>query len=471
MGTIPSPVIKSDLRAVLRDGARKIRQQGQRTLVSISDEIEPLDAIDLYERAGRKVSDRFFWSHPDEGLTFVGLGIAQALDAVEGSRFRQIGASWQHLIDRAIVEAPCGLPGLGPLLFGGFAFDPQRSRSGLWQGYPSGRMVLPSVMVTLRDGAAWLTCNVLVGPDSDPDADIAATVALYEELATPTLPWRNYMPRTMRTDVHELPPAAEWKGQVSSMTRDIAASILEKVVLARAVHLEASEPFDTADALERLSSNTPNCFVFAVARGERCFLGATPERLAKVHEGKISAMGLAGSARRGVTPAEDSEVGERLLKSAKDRHEHMIVVQALRNGLSDLCESLQVPPTPSLLKLKNVQHLHTPLTGTLRSGITLLDVVERLHPTPAVGGHPREIALALIREWEGFDRGWYAGPIGWIDGQGNGEMAVAIRSSLVHQNEAFLFAGCGIVADSDPEHEYAESCAKLKPMLWALTGE
>jgi isochorismate synthase len=471
VGTIPSPVIKSDLRALLRDGARKTRRQGQPTLVSISDETEPLDAIDLYERAGLKVSDRFFWSHPDEGLTLVGLGIAQALDAVEGSRFRQIGTSWQHLTDGAIVEAPCGLPGLGPLLFGGFAFDPQRPHSGLWQGYPDGRMVLPSAMLTLRDGAAWLTCNVIVGPDSDPDADIAATVALYEKLAMQTLPRRDYMPGWVRTHVQELPSAAEWKGQVSSTTRDIEEAKLEKVVLARALRLEASAPFDTAQALERLSSNYPDCFIFALARGEHCFLGATPERLAKVHEGEISAMGLAGSTRRGATPAEDSELGERLLDSVKDRHEHAIVVQALLDALGDVCDTLQVPPMPLLLKLKNVQHLHTPLTGTLRRGITLLDVVERLHPTPAVGGHPRGVALALIREREGFDRGWYAGPIGWIDGEGNGEMAVAIRSSLVHQNEAVLFAGCGIVAGSDPEHEYAESCTKLRPMLLALTGE
>ncbi len=469
MGTILSPAVKSDLRAMLRDGAQRAKRQGQPTLVSITDEIEALDAIDLYERAGLKVSDRFFWSHPDEGLTIVGLGITQALDAVEESRFRQVGTAWRLLSDRAIVEAPGRLPGLGPLFFGGFAFDPQHPHSDLWQGYPDGRMVLPSVMLTLRDGTAWLTCNVMAGPDSDLDAEIAATVALYEELAAPTL--TRYRAGRVRADLHELQPADAWQARIRTTTRDIAESKLEKVVLARTVRLQASEPFDTAQALERLSSHYPDCFIFAVARGERCFLGATPERMAKVNDGQFSAMGLAGSARRGTTPAEDNALGAQLLNSAKDQHEHMVVVQALLDGLGDLCETLHVPPSPTLLKLKNVQHLHTPLSGTLRQGVTLLDVVERLHPTPAVGGHPRDVALALIREREGFDRGWYAGPIGWIDGRGNGEMAVAIRSGLVHQNEAFLFAGCGIVAGSDPEREYAESCAKLRPMLLALTGE
>ncbi len=469
MGIISGPAIKSGLHMLLRDGARKAQRQNQPALVSITDEIEPLDAIDLYERAGLRVSDRFFWSHPDEGLTIVGLGIAQALDAVEGSRFRQVGTSWRHLTERAIVEAPGGLPGLGPLIFGGFAFDPQRPRSPLWQGFPAGRMALPSVMLTLRDGGAWLTCNVMVGPDSDPDAEIAATVAHYEELST--LPLPRHRSGRLRADLHELQPADEWQARIRATTQDIAASKLEKVVLARAVRLEAPEPFDTAQALERLSSQYADCFIFSVAHGERCFLGATPERMAKANDGEFSAMGLAGSARRGMTPAEDAELGEQLLNSAKDQHEHRVVVQALRDGLGDLCETLRVSPTPTLLKLKNVQHLHTPLSGTLRQGVTLLDVVERLHPTPAVGGHPRDVALALIREREDFDRGWYAGPIGWIDSQGNGEMAVAIRSGLVHHNEAFLFAGCGIMAGSDPEREYAESCAKLKPMLMALTGE
>jgi isochorismate synthase len=469
VGTILGPAVKADLRAMLRDGAQKAKRQGQPTLVSITDEIEPLDAIDLYERAELNVSDRFFWSHPDEGLTIVGLGITQALDAVEESRFRQVGTAWRHLTDRAIVEAPGRLPGLGPLLFGGFAFDPQRPKSDLWQGYPDGRMVLPSMMLTLRDGAAWLTCNVMVGPDSNLDAEIAAAAAIYEELATPTL--KRYRTGKVWADLHELQPADEWQTRIRATTRDIDESKLEKVVLARAVRLEALEPFDTAQALERLSSHYADCFIFAVARGESCFLGATPERMAKVDDGEFSAMGLAGSVRRGATPAEDDDLGQQLLNSAKDQHEHEVVVQALLDGLGDLCECLQVPSSPTLLKLKNVQHLHTPLSGTLRRGITLLDVVERLHPTPAVGGHPRDVALALIREREGFDRGWYAGPIGWIDGQGNGEMAVAIRSGLVHQNEAFLFAGCGIVAGSDPEREYAESCAKLRPMLLALTGE
>jgi isochorismate synthase len=164
-------------------------------------------------------------------------------------------------------------------------------------------------------------------------------------------------------------------------------------------------------------------------------------------------------------------LGEQLLASAKDRHEHEVVVRTVVEALGPLCDQLDVGATPSLLKLGNVQHLYTPVTGHLCSACTLLNVVERLHPTPAVGGRPREAALALIREREGFDRGWYGGPVGWIDQRGEGEFAVAIRSALLHGTQATLFAGCGIVADSDPEREYAEAALKLKPMLSALGAE
>jgi menaquinone-specific isochorismate synthase len=271
--------------------------------------------------------------------------------------------------------------------------------------------------------------------------------------------------------MHELQSAVEWKTQVGRSASDIAAGKLGKVVLARSIRLESTDPFDTANALRRLTTQYARCFVFAIARGESCFLGATPERLLQVRDGQIRTMALAGSLRRGATPDEDRELGESLLNSSKDQEEHAVVVRTMAKGLGDLCTALDMPPSPSLLKLQNVQHLCTPITGKLRNGVTLLDAVERLHPTPAMGGYPREIALSLIREREGFDRGWYAGPIGWLDWHGNGEFAVAIRSALTRDNEAYLFAGCGIMGDSDPEREYAESCWKLQPMLTALTGE
>jgi isochorismate synthase len=463
---------------MLRSRVEQARQQekhsGKPVLVSVTEPTWPLDVIDVFDRARLLTADRFFWSQPGEGFALVGLGIAWALDAVEESRFRQTGASWQQLLDKAIVEGPRGLPGAGPLLFGGFAFDPLRAGSQLWQGYPDGRLVLPKVLLTTRNGEGWLTCNVLISPDSDPDLDVSSVETLRDELLTPgaAYPHRgNHRDGNLRVAKRESMPAAEWQTRVRRTLGDIASGKLEKAVLARAVDLEALHPFDAARALRQLSDNYPGCFVFAIARGEQCFLGATPERLAELHDGAIRTMALAGSIRRGATAVEDRQLGEQLLASAKDRHEHEVVVRTVVEALGPLCDQLDVGATPSLLKLGNVQHLYTPVTGHLCSACTLLNVVERLHPTPAVGGRPREAALALIREREGFDRGWYGGPVGWIDQRGEGEFAVAIRSALLHGTQATLFAGCGIVADSDPEREYAEAALKLKPMLSALGAE
>jgi isochorismate synthase len=208
--------------------------------------------------------------------------------------------------------------------------------------------------------------------------------------------------------------------------------------------------------------------VFAVVRGGRWFLGATPERLVRVRHGEVSAMALAGSAPRGQSPEDDRRFGEALLASAKDRVEHAIVVEMVRHSLSGACDAVSVAEAPALLKVSNVQHLHTPIAARLRGGSTIFDLIERLHPTPAVGGVPRAAALDWLRRREGLDRGWYAGPIGWIDGRHEGEFAVAIRSALLSRDEALLYAGCGIVAGSDPDAEYGESQLKLRAVLAAL---
>jgi menaquinone-specific isochorismate synthase len=154
----------------------------------------------------------------------------------------------------------------------------------------------------------------------------------------------------------------------------------------------------------------------------------------------------------------------------KERWEHDLVVRTVEETLTAVCSDLSVPPSPTLAKMANIQHLYTPIEGNVNTGITIFDLAQRLHPTPAMGGLPRERAIDLIRSYESFDRGWYAGPIGWVDGNGEGEFAVAIRSALLKENEATLYAGCGIVADSDPEREYRESELKLQSMLWALNA-
>jgi isochorismate synthase len=217
----------------------------------------------------------------------------------------------------------------------------------------------------------------------------------------------------------------------------------------------------------------PGTTVFAVDHEEFTFLGATPEYLVRVDQRTVHALGLAGTAPRGATPEQDAALAGELAASPKTRHEHDVVVQMLREALKNSGVDVAADAAPSVVKLANVQHLSTKVSGDLADDSTagILDFVDRLHPTPALGGHPRKESLSWLSDNEGLDRSWYAGVVGWADPSGQGQFAVTIRSALVDGHSASLYAGCGIVADSDPEAEYAESCAKLRPMLSALRIE
>jgi isochorismate synthase len=220
--------------------------------------------------------------------------------------------------------------------------------------------------------------------------------------------------------------------------------------------------------LRRLAAGAPESTVVAVTRGARTFLGATPERLVSVTGRSFRTVALAGSARRDADPAVDERLAAELLASEKEHEEHRIVVDVLRAALAPVATRLDIDEAPSVVRLRTIQHLRTAIEGELGAPGGLLGLVERLHPTPAVGGAPRELALEMIGEQEGLDRGWYAGPVGWLDAAGDGEFVVAIRSGVVAGRLASLFAGCGIVADSDPVREWDESTNKLRALANAL---
>jgi isochorismate synthase len=260
----------------------------------------------------------------------------------------------------------------------------------------------------------------------------------------------------------------EWRQRVGRILGAIGAGDLEKAVLARRLVATSASPLRPAAVLDRLRRRYADCMIFAFRRGDACFLGATPERLVGLHGRDFQIDALAGSAPRGATVDEDERIGATLLADDKERREHAFVVEALTAAVEPLSIDVQAAATPRLRRMPNLQHLHTPVSGVLKDDHDVLDLVERLHPTPATGGLPREIALALLRESEPFSRGWYAGPVGWIDAAGGGEFAVALRSALVTENEALLYAGCGIVAGSEAEREYEEARIKLAAMRWAL---
>jgi menaquinone-specific isochorismate synthase len=330
--------------------------------------------------------------------------------------------------------------------------------------------VLPRVQLTFADNGTWLTVNA-AGPDAAVDvvedrlADEVERLAALDDDATD--PPRPGITQTRRTTSREA-----WRESVEAAVARIRGADLQKVVLAQALEADLSNEFPRAATLKRLAEKYPDChrYFFEPDDGGSAFFGATPERLVSLRGRTVETDALAGTTGRGETPEEDEWLARELLDDAKNVHEHELVADTVREQLEPFAASISAGER-RVRRLATVQHLHTPITAELRDERHVLDLVEALHPTPAVGGLPPDRALETIHETEPFDRGWYAAPVGWIDAAGNGAFAVAIRSAVATPRRATLFAGVGLVADSDPDREWDEIQLKYRPILDELEAD
>ncbi|MFE3459397.1 isochorismate synthase MenF [Nocardiopsis aegyptia] len=368
-------------------------------------------------------------------------GRPDAEDPTDTSRFTDAARWTEALAAKAVVEDEVGLPGTGLVTFGTFTFTPSSDGSAL---------VVPRILVGRREGRAWLT-TVTDAPGVHPP-----------ELLYPAPEPRPIGPLTWTEGSLG---REEWKSVVADTVDRIRTSDMDKAVLARDAVAEADSAIDVRTLLERLRRRFPSCFTFSVDG----MVGATPELLLRLEGDRFTSLVLAGTRPRGEDPASDGRLAEDLMSSAKDVEEHGLAVDSLRTALAPLSEELSVPAWPHLLQLANVQHLATRAHARLSPGVSALDAVAALHPTAAVGGTPTAAAMRLIAEVEGMDRVGYAGPVGWLDGAGNAEWGIALRSARVEGARARLFAGCGIVAGSVPESEAAETESKFRVMREALT--
>ncbi len=382
------------------------------------------------------------WVNGGEGL--IGWGVAAVVEVNGDERFSRTQRWWVDWCRQADIDDPLQMPGTGPVAFGSFTFDPDPV-SGR-----TSRIVIPRAVLGRRDGHAWLT---VVG---DPD-DMLPADALLPAIFTPTAPSRVDWARGSRT-------AEEWKSSVAEVIDRIGRGELDKVVLARDVIAEVSDDFDVRYLLTRLAAAYPECWTFQVDD----MVGATPELLVRRTNDVVLSRVLAGTVKRRGDESEDATLAKALLGSDKDLEEHAYAVRSVARSLAHHCTDLRVPNQPRVLRLSNVQHLATDITGRLADGASVLALAASLHPTAAVCGSPTERAFAVIREIEGMDRGRYAGPVGWFDSRGDGEFGIALRCAEVRPGSLRLFAGCGIVAGSDPEAELAESRAKFVPIRAAL---
>ncbi len=458
------------LGARLERAARRARR-GQPVLVSVSEALDgehDPSAIVLASRTGGE--PWFCLEQPARELTaHAGLGTALALDAAGPGRFATLEDHWRELSSRALADPAGGPPGSGLVATAGFAFADDGGRSPAWSGFGPASLSVPQLWFARRGASTWVTCNALVSPGDDHETVLARLLGALAALRERPLPLLDPAP-TGRFTVHSPMPAAHYEEAVARAVERIRAGELEKVVLAREVHVQAPQPHDPAAIFAVLRAGFPECFVYAVGREDAAFIGATPELLVRRAGMRASTVALAGSTRRSADPAVDDHLGESLLRSQKNRHENAVVAQRIAKSLVPHALWVTVAPDPVLIKVANIQHLAIPIRAQLGHAAGALTLAGALHPTPAVGGEPDAVARHLIPALEGLDRGWYAGTLGWTDTAGDGEFCVALRCALLRGRDAACYAGCGIVDDSVPAEELAETEVKLQALLPVLCG-
>ncbi|MGV0026525.1 isochorismate synthase [Phormidesmis priestleyi] len=442
-------------------------------IASISLEIDPIDPLAVLQSIVQP-DQRHFYFEKGQQEAVLAIGAAIQLETKGKNRFLQAKEFIQNTLLRTTQIGELDAPFSGAHFFCNFSFFDDVSETGF---FPSASIFLPRWQVSRRGDRSTLVANLVIDQYFDPD--VAASLI-----------WRRF--EAMRSVRHEVVDLAighknllkkqnvshthHFKNSVSSVLKLIQKNHLHKVVLAHALDVTSPIPFNLITSLNNLRKLYSNCYIFSASNGKgQTFIGASPERLVTIHDQRLETDALAGSAPRGKTAIEDTQLANDLLSSVKELHEHQVVIDSITQHLSQLGLEARRPlvgnskrSSARLLQLPNIQHLHTPIQAKVPSSVHLLDVVAKLHPTPAVAGAPRSPACEQIRHFEQFERSLYAAPIGWVDRQGNGEFAVGIRSALLNGCHARLFAGAGIVAGSTPEKELNEVQLKLQALLQAL---
>lgn len=456
------------LRGFLELCRAEAQAAGRPQLVSISMKVESLDPLAVLESIFEPDEPHCYVERPSQGCSVAGAEAVLEFIVSGPQRFAQARAFIDRTLADAIAVGPLGEPFAGPHFFFACGFSDETERQA---PFPALRLFVPRWQVGCMGDSTVAVANLLIAPDAPVELLTAKVWKAHAKFRA-----FDYS-QARRRDRPSAPRMAEEIGGSGSYQRAVAQALgeiargdYEKVVLARALKYTTAEEFHPMGVLNHLRRRYPDCYSFSLANGRgQSFIGASPERLVRVANGRMHTAALAGSAPRGDTASEDAAFAQALLHSEKDLREHRLVFDSIVSRLADLKLELEHPAQPRLLGLANVHHLHTPISAALPAGVHILDLVARLHPTPAVGGTPQAPALSALRRLEAFPRGLYAGPQGWVDPQGGGEFFVGIRSALIDGRTATAYAGAGIVAGSEPEKEFAETELKFKALLQALT--
>jgi isochorismate synthase len=483
-----SPFTLSDedrerLFARLDLAVKRARRSGEQTLATISLEVPgEVDPSTVVCASRRHEEPWFVFEQPDrERAALAALGEVAHLRATGPDRFAAVADRWRSLSAAAVADPPEGRgggAGGGPLAVGGFAFAPDGGGAPHWAGFQPASLVVPEVALTRREsrrrggderGEARMTLAAMASPDDLAEDLLARLERRLAELRDEALPLLDPAPAG-RYQVASAMPPEHYEAAVARAVALIEESEIEKIVLAREVQVHAPRAYDPAAVFAVLREAFPSCFCFCVGRGNATLVAASPELLVRREGHRVSTLALAGSTRRSADPAVDDHLGEQLLRDESYREEHAIVARRIERALRPHAVWVTAAREPELVRIANIQHLATPIRAQLAAPIEALKLVGLMHPTPAVGGEPAQPALQLIPALEGLDRGWYSGPVGWTDATGDGEFCVALRCALLRGGVARCYAGNGIVRDSDPASELAETEVKLQALLPLLAG-
>jgi len=459
------------LLARLEDALTRTDRSTPTRLVSATVEIEANVDPAAIAAGSRLAADRWFcWEQLDRDFALAGVGSAVQVVSRGEDRFSDLTQRCTRATHDRVAEEPDELPaGAGPLWATGFAFSPRGGSDPLWSSLPPALATMPEIAVSRGPDGTFLTGSIFLEPGVDPAVLLKRAAgrigSLREAPLTPADPHPNAATRIFGRYSPE-----RYEKIVAAAVERIRSTQVDKVVLARELTVEAPTAHDPAALFGALRDLFPSCFCFCFGTGQAAFLGASPELLVRRSGAVAATVALAGTTSRSADPAVDDHLGEAMLRSPKVRDEHGIVVRRIERSLRPHAVWVHAENQPFVVKVGNLQHLATPIRAQLAESRSAIELAGVLHPTPAIGGEPKAPALELIRELEGIDRGWYTGPVGWMDAAEDGEFCVGLRSALVRDREAHLFAGCGIVSDSDPTAELQESELKFEALLPLLAS-
>lgn len=449
-------------------------RNGTKSFFSISFPIQKVDTLAVLEQNPDKDSFEYYWEKPTDAFSITAVGELKRIKTTGENRFKEASAQGKKLINEVYRFTKLKHSKTAPHLFGGFSFH-DHNVGKEWSEYGAASFTLPKWSIIVSGSLTLMTINLEI---TNSDTTNSLSTDIYKELdhlndlcSADSYKVEEEFPNTHSVQIPELDSNefSKWERSINKATTHIAQNKYDKIVLARRLNIKVTKKVSDTHILNRLRNQYPDCYSFLIRQStESSFIGCTPERLATFSQDFILTEALAGSTPRGKTASEDARLEAGLMKSTKERNEHEFVINAISKKLKGFSDSIQISSSPSVKKLTNVQHLYTPIRAHIKAGVSKTEVLKSLHPTPAVGGFPREQAIPYIAEFEDFERGWYASPVGWINANGDGEFVVAIRSGLIKKDEVIFFAGCGIVKGSNPAKEWEETNLKFIPMLSAL---